>query len=133
MKDWFFYPWSFNGIIQLQKIDNPITKLTTIQDPQLLQHVKELNHRREELWNQLDHPCYYNETFIVDSKCTFQLKGLCYFFYVNKDPITYEKAIVDPNGRMPCSKNMMNNNKEWNLGVARPTYKQKTNYQQVNL
>ncbi len=76
------------GIIQLQKIDNPITKLITIQDPQLLQHVKELNHCPKELWNQLDHPCYYNETFIVDSKCTFQLKGLCYFFDVNKDPIT---------------------------------------------
>jgi hypothetical protein len=119
--------------IQLQKIDNPIAKLTTIQDPQFLQHVKELNHCLEELWNQLDHPCYHNKTFIVDSKCTFQLKGLCYSFDVNEDPITYEEAIVDPSGRMPCSRNMMNYYKERNLGVAKFTYKQKTNYQQVNL
>jgi hypothetical protein len=66
----------------------------------------------------LDHPCYHNETFIADSKCTFQLKGLCYSFHVNEYPITYEETIVDPQvGRMPCSKNTMNNNKEWNLGV----------------
>ncbi len=113
------------GTIQCQKFDNLITKLTIIQDPQFPQHVKELNHCQEELWNQLDHPSYPNETFIMDSKCTFQLKGLCYSFDVSEYPIKYEEAIVDPRGRMPCNMNTMNNNKVWNLGVARPTCKQK--------
>jgi hypothetical protein len=98
-------------LIWIPLTDFPLYLITSSTKTTRAAHVKESNHHPEELWNQLDHPCYHNETFKMDSNCTFQLKGLCYSFDVNEDPITYEEAIVDPSGRMPCSMNTMNNNK----------------------